>query len=141
MAPARHERVLTAVSTEELLAVTGLTDYADRPAMTLSHGHLRALGIGVALATRPRLLLLDEPLAGLNPDETTRGMTLIETLRNRGLTIVLVEHDMRAVMAISDRVLVINFGSFVAEGPPDWIRNDPAVIEAYLGLKDTELDL
>jgi branched-chain amino acid transport system ATP-binding protein len=140
-ASARQDRERTAVSTEEILGVIGLTDYADRPAVTLSHGHLRALGIGVALATEPRLLLLDEPLAGLNPDETTRGMALIETLRNRGLTIVLVEHDMRAVMAISDRVLVINFGSFVAEGPPDWIRNDPAVIEAYLGLKDTELDL
>ena len=141
MASARRERLSTALSTEEILGVAGLTDYADRPAATLSHGHLRALGIGVALATRPRLLLLDEPLAGLNPDETTRGMALIRTLRNRGMTIVLVEHDMRAVMAISDRVLVINFGSAVAEGTPDWIRNDPDVIAAYLGLRDTELDL
>jgi len=138
---ARAEAVAFQAKTDDILFATGLADVADRPASGLPHGHLRALGIAVALATQPALLLLDEPLAGLNPEETSRGMDLIRELRRRGLTILLVEHDMRAVMAISDRILVLNFGTPIVEGPPERIQTDERVIEAYLGLKDSELDL
>ncbi len=91
------------------------------------------------MAARPRLLLLDEPFAGMNPDETDRAVEMVDGIRRRGITVLLVEHDMRAVMRISDRIVVLSFGSKIAEGDPGSIRADEAVIAAYLGVDDEEL--
>jgi branched-chain amino acid transport system ATP-binding protein len=120
----------------EILDYLGLCHVKNELARNLPHGHLRALGIATALAAKPTLLLLDEPFAGMNSEETDRAVTMVEGIRNRGVTILLVEHDMRAVMRISDRIVVINFGVKIAEGSPAAIRSNPVVIDAYLGQDD-----
>jgi branched-chain amino acid transport system ATP-binding protein len=115
-----------------LLDEVGLAARADVPAAALSHGEQRALEVGLALATRPRLLLLDEPMAGTGPEESARMVALIERVRAK-TTVLLVEHDVDAVFRLADRVSVLVNGRVIASGAPDAVRNDPEVITAYLG--------
>ena len=118
----------------ELLGAFGLTARRDDLAQNLSHGEQRYLEICLALATDPALLLLDEPTAGMTPGETKEATTLIRRIaQSRRLTVLLIEHDMSVVMGISDRIAVLHFGQKIAEGPPEAIRSDPQVIDAYLG--------
>ncbi len=128
-------------SADEILEFLGLGEIAGEQASTLPHGHLRALGIAIGLATNPTILLLDEPFAGMNHDETMRTVELVRGVRDRGVTVLLVEHDMPAVMNISDRIVVLNFGQKIAEGTPQEIQQSETVIEAYLGSEDDTIGL
>lgn len=132
----KHRKKLTDVHdlAEETLAAVGLLGQADVNAVDLPYGDKRRLEIGIALASEPDLLLMDEPTAGMSPEETHATVQLIEEVKEElGLTFVLVEHDMEIVFSISDRIIVLNRGRVIAEGTPDEIRNNPDVQEAYLG--------
>jgi branched-chain amino acid transport system ATP-binding protein len=116
-----------------LLELVGLDKMADVITRNLAHGHKRILGIAIALAAEPKLLLLDEPLSGMNAGEVSETMRLIDRLWQSGLTILLIEHNMRAAMSLCQRIVVLNFGKKIAEGSPDEIKENSEVIQAYLG--------
>lgn len=123
---------------KEVLEFVGLSEHANDLANSLPYGKQRLLEIAIALACKPRLVLLDEPAAGLNPEETRMLMKLIQKIRGSGITVLLIEHNMRLVMDISDRILVLDHGEILAEGEPEEISRNPKVIEAYLGRGDAE---
>ncbi|MBI1733934.1 MAG: ABC transporter ATP-binding protein [Candidatus Rokubacteria bacterium] len=127
---ATRERALELIRFVELDAVRG------EAARNLPYGHQRALGIAIGLATQPELMLLDEPVAGMNPEETARTARLIRRVNESGTTIVVVEHDMSFVMGLCQTIVVMNYGRKIAEGRPDEIRNDAAVVAAYLGVDE-----
>ncbi len=130
----RAEERQIAATSRDLLAWVGLAAVADEPAASLPYGLQRRLEIARALATQPRLLLLDEPAAGMNPRETTELDDLIRRLRDSmSLTVLLIEHDMRLVMGLAQRIVVLDYGRLIAVGTPDQVRADPEVVRAYLG--------
>jgi branched-chain amino acid transport system ATP-binding protein len=131
-ATAREERE-TRARALELLAFVGLEHTAGASARSLPYGDQRRVEIARALASEPRLLLLDEPAAGMNPAETDALVALLRTICDQGTTLLLIEHDMNLVMSVSDRITVLNFGQHIAEGPPADIARNPDVITAYLG--------
>ncbi|MBZ8132383.1 ABC transporter ATP-binding protein [Afifella sp. IM 167] len=122
---------------EKVLEVSGLAPYRDRLAGELAYGHQKRLGVAIGLATRPSVLLLDEPAAGLNQEESAELGRLLKTLRQEyGLTLLFVEHHMALVMEVCERIVVLVQGCKIAEGTPEEIRNNPQVVEAYLGAPD-----
>ena len=122
----------------ELLEFVGVTGVEDELASNLSYGDQRRVEIARAMATQPKLLCLDEPAAGFNPSEKQRLMELIRKVRDRGYTVLVIEHDMRLVMGVCDRIVVLEFGRKIAEGLPAEIRDNPAVIAAYLGVEEDD---
>ena len=121
---------------KEILETVGLQEMAGLVASSLAHGHKRILGIAIALAAQPKLLLLDEPLSGMNAQEVDEAVNLIRKLWQSGLSILLIEHNMRAAMNLCQKLVVLSFGKKIAEGTPDEVKTNPEVIKAYLGTGD-----
>ena len=132
----RRKRAESLQKAAEILEFLGLKGTELMLASNLPHGHQRLLGLGMALAASPKLLLLDEPVTGMNVEEANSSMNLIRGIRERGITVVLVEHDMRTVMDLSNRIVVLNYGRKIAEGSPSEIRGNQEVIDAYLGVEE-----
>ncbi len=128
-----HENVAKAM---ELVDFMGLSHLKDELAANLPHGHQRVLGVAIALACEPKVLLLDEPLTGMTPTEKAEMIGLIRKVHQQGITILIVEHDMKSVMELCGYISVLDFGTLLVEGPPEKIQNDEKVINAYLGTED-----
>ena len=128
----RYEKFVNS-EVQNVLDQLELSEYANRRADCLAYGLQRRVEIARALATKPKVLLLDEPAAGLNPSESQRLLELVKEISSSGITVLLIEHDMSVVMALSDRIIVLHHGEKIAEGTPDEVRRNPEVIKAYLG--------
>ena len=134
----RREEGMRALA-HELLSFVELDAVRDERARNLPYGHQRALGVAIALASQPKVLMLDEPVAGMNPEETHRMAALIRRVNAAGTSIVVVEHDMSFVMQLCRHIVVMNHGRKIAEGAPEAVRRNEAVVEAYLGVDDDAL--
>ena len=129
----RHNETEILEKSRAILELVGLDEFANATAQNLAHGHKRILGIAIALASEPKLLLLDEPLGGMNGEEVSETVRLIRKLWQENITILLIEHNMRAAMSLCKRIVVLNFGRKIVEGSPEEVKEDDRVIRAYLG--------
>ena len=119
----------------KILQFVGLADKKDELARNLAHGHQKMLGVAIGLATDPKIILLDEPCAGMNPKELDTALELIGKIRASGKSVILIEHNMKAIMNVCDRMIVLNFGTEIARGTPNQVQNNKDVIQAYLGVE------